>query len=84
MPGTAGFPDTRVQQAQVVVDFSDRAHGRAGVVGGRFLLDGDSGRQALDMVHIRFFHQGQELSGIGREGFYIAALAFGIECVERQ
>jgi hypothetical protein len=51
-------------------------------VRGGFLLDGNGGRQAFDVIDIRLFHQGQELAGIGRQGFNIAALAFGIEGVE--
>ena len=34
------------------------------------------------MVHIRLLHQFQELAGIGRQAFDIAALAFGIDGVE--
>ncbi|MNG07291.1 hypothetical protein D3C84_905840 [compost metagenome] len=37
----AGFTDPGKQQAQVVVDFGDGADGRARVVGGGLLLDGD-------------------------------------------
>jgi hypothetical protein len=33
------------------------------------------------MIHIRFFHPVEELTGIRAETFYIPALAFGIECV---
>ncbi len=38
---TAGRPGTGKQQAQVVVNFGDGAHGRARVVGGGLLLNGD-------------------------------------------
>ncbi|MNH13091.1 hypothetical protein D3C79_726530 [compost metagenome] len=37
----AGFTYPRKQQAQVVINFGDGAHGRARVVGGGLLLDGD-------------------------------------------
>ena len=36
------------------------------------------------MIHIRLLHQLQELAGIGRQRFHIAALALGINGVERQ
>jgi len=79
-----GLTDPGKQQAQVVVDFGDGADGRARVVGGGLLLDGDGRGKSLDMVHVRFLHQGEELAGIGGEGLHVAALAFGIEGIERQ
>ena len=36
-----GLPDTGIQQAQVVVDFGDGAHGGAGIAAGGLLLDGN-------------------------------------------
>ena len=47
-----------------------------------FLLDGDGGRQALDQIHIRLFHQLQKLARVGGERFHIAPLPFGIQGVE--
>lgn len=79
-----GLTDPGKQQAQVVVDFGDGTDGRARVVGGGLLLDGDGRGKSLDMVHVRFLHQGEELAGIGRERLHITALAFGIEGIERQ
>jgi hypothetical protein len=76
--------DAGEHQAQVVVDFGDRAHGRARVVAGRLLFDRDRRRQALDQVHVRLFHQLQELAGVGRERLDVAALALGVERVEGQ
>jgi hypothetical protein len=55
------------QQAQVIVDFGDGADGRARVVRGRFLLDGNRRAQAFDQVDIGLFHQLQKLSGVGRQ-----------------
>lgn len=74
--------DTCVQKSQVVVDFGDRADGRARVVRRRLLLDRDRGRKPLDQVDVRFLHQLQELTGIGRQALDVAALALGIERVE--
>ena len=53
------------QQAQIVIDFRDSTHGRAGILAGGLLLDGDRGREALDMVDIGLLHQFQELARIG-------------------
>jgi hypothetical protein len=50
--GTAGLAGTGEQQAKIVVDLGDSAHGRAGIVGRGLLLDGDRRRQALDVIHI--------------------------------
>jgi hypothetical protein len=52
---------TGEEQAQVVVDFGDRADGRARVVAGRLLLDRDRRRKALDQVDVRLLHALQEL-----------------------
>ncbi len=57
---------------------------RARVFRGGLLLEGDRGRQAVDAVDVGFAHQLQELAGIGRERFDVAALALGIDRVERQ
>lgn len=80
----AWLPDPGEQQPQVVVNLGDGADGRARVVGGGLLLDGDGRRQPLDVVHVRLLHQGEELAGIGGERLHIAALPLGIEGIERQ
>jgi hypothetical protein len=82
--GAARDAGAGVQQAQVVVDFCDRAHGGARVVAGGLLLDRDGRRQALDGVDVGFVHHRQELPGIGRQRLHVAALALGIEGVEGQ
>ena len=53
------------KQTQVVIDFRNRAHGGAGILGGGFLVDGNGGRQAVNGVHVRLFHLSQKLPGIG-------------------
>ena len=75
-------PDARVEQAQVVVDLGDGAHGRARVVARRFLLDRDRGREPLDQIDVGLFHELQELARVGRERFDVAALAFRVERIE--
>ena len=72
------------QQTQIVVNFSHRAHGRARVVAGGFLLNADGGRQALDQIHIRLVQAPQELARIRRQTLHITALPFGIQSVKRQ
>ena len=59
-------PYTRIEQAQVVIDLCCRPHCRTGVFTGRFLVDGNGWTQAVNGVHIWFFHISQELPGIGR------------------
>ncbi len=75
-------PGASEQQAQVVVDLGDRADGGAGVVRGRFLLDGNGWRQSFDMVDVGLFHHRQELAGVGRQGLDVASLPFGVKRVE--
>ncbi|MNX80910.1 hypothetical protein D3C86_1125830 [compost metagenome] len=82
--GRIGDADARPQQAHIVVNLGDRADGRARVLGRRLLFDGDGRRQALDQVDVRLAHQFQELARIGAERLDIAALALGVDGVERQ
>ncbi|MNY05432.1 hypothetical protein D3C86_1381550 [compost metagenome] len=76
--------DAGVEQAQVVVDLGDRAHGGARVVRGGLLLDGDRRRQPLDGVDVGLLHHRQELAGVGGQRFHVAALALGVQGVEGQ
>jgi hypothetical protein len=82
--GAIGRAGAGVEQAQVVVDLGDGAHGGAWVVAGGLLLDGNGRAQALNHIDIGLVGLLQELSGVGRETFDIAALALGIERIERQ
>ncbi len=50
--GTVRDADGGVEQAQVVVDFRDGAHGGAGAAAGGFLLDGDGGAESFDGIHV--------------------------------
>ena len=72
------------QQAQVIVDLGDGADGRARVVRGRLLLDGNRRRQALDQVDVGLLHQLQKLPGVGRQRFDVAPLTLCIQGVERE
>ena len=74
----------RPQQAQVVVNFRHRAHGRAWVAGRRLLVDGNGGGQAFDHVHVGLVHLAQELPRIGRKRVDIAPPPLGIDRVERK
>ena len=74
----------RPQQAQVVVNFRHRAHGRAWVAGRRLLVDGNGGGQAFDHVYVGLVHLSQELPRIGRKRVDIAPPALGIDRVERE
>ncbi|MEY9789773.1 hypothetical protein ABIE77_004332 [Sinorhizobium fredii] len=77
-----GNADACEKQAQIIVDFGDRADRRARVARRRLLFDRDRRRQPVDLVDIRLLHHLQELPGIGRQAFDIAALTFRIDGVE--
>ena len=81
---TVGLADPGPQQAQVVVDLGDRAHGGARVARGGLLVDRDGRRQALDGVHVGLVHLAQELARVGAQGLDVAALALGVDGVEGQ
>jgi len=57
---------------------------RARITGGALLIDRDRGRETVDVVHVRFLHQTQELASIGGQGFDVPALALGVNGIERQ
>ena len=82
--GGEGAGTLGIQQAQEVVDFRDSAHSASGVVARGFLLYGDDGGEAGDFFHLRLFQDAHEVLGIGGEGIHVAALAFGINGVERK
>ncbi len=79
-----GNAHAREQQAQVVVDLGNRAHGGTRVLAGGFLVDGNGGRKAVDGIQVGLAHLPQELAGIAGKAFHVAALAFGVDGVERQ
>ena len=79
-----GLAGTGKEQAQVVVYLGDGAHSGAGIFVSGLLLYGNHGREASDLVYIGTLHATKEVACIGREGLYIAALAFGKEGIERQ
>ena len=63
--GAVGDADPGIEQTEIVIDLRHRTHGGTGVAVGGFLIDGDRGRQPLDVLHIGLFHLPQELAGIG-------------------
>jgi hypothetical protein len=79
-----GVADTRPQEAQIVVDLRDRADRRPRVARCRLLVNRDGRRQALDRVDVGLVHLTQELPRVGRQRFDVAALALGVDRVERQ
>ncbi len=82
--GRIGARRPCVEQAQEVVDFGHRAHGRAGVLVGGLLLDGHHGAQPRDLVYVGALHRPHELARVGREGLHVAALSLGVDRVESQ
>jgi hypothetical protein len=64
------------------VDFGDRADRRSRVARRGFLLDGNSRREAVDLIDVRLLHHLQELPRVSGETLDIAALALGIDGVE--
>src|SRR5207244_4757843 len=79
-----GDADGSVEQAEVVVDLGDGAHGRARAAAGGLLLDGNGGAQALDRVYVRPLHLVEELAGVGGERLNVAALPLGMADVKSE
>src|SRR5205085_8971850 len=74
----------RPQKPQVVVDLGDGADGRARVARGGLLVDRDRRRESLDRVDVGLVHLTEELARIGGERLDVAALALGVDGVERE
>ncbi len=74
----------RPQEPQEIVDLRGRPDGRAAARRRILLLDGDRRRDPLDRVDQRFRHPLEELLGIRCERLDVAALALGVEGIERQ
>ena len=70
------------QKLQVVVQLGHSADGGAAGPHRVGLVDGDGGRYAVHPVDSGLVHAVQKLAGVGREGFHIAALAFGVQRVK--
>ena len=72
------------QQTQIVIDLGHRANGRPRVARGRLLIDRDRRRQALDRIDVGLVHLAEELTCVGAQRLDVAALALGVDRVERQ
>ena len=79
-----GMPQPGHEDAQVVVNFGDRADRRARALAGRLLLDADRRRKPADPLDPGFLERGQELAGVAREALDIPPLALGIKRVDGQ
>ncbi len=54
-----------IQKPEIVVNLRDGSDGGAGVIGCRFLIDGNGRGKTVDLIHIRFLRIPEKLSGIG-------------------
>ena len=77
-------PDACEQQPQVVVDFGDGRDRRTRVAGDALLVDGDGGREPIDVVDVGLLHQPEELPRVRGERLDITSLPLGVDGVEGQ
>ena len=82
--GAVGRTRSCPQQTKIVVDLRHGAHGGPGVFAGGFLVDGNGGTQALDIVHVRLVHLAQKHPGVGGKALHVPALTLSINGVKRQ
>src|SRR5262249_43806856 len=78
------LPQTRVEHAQEIRNFRDGADRASRVSPGGLLLNADRRRQPADVIDVRFWQLPEELPGVARQTFDVAALAFGVNRVERE
>src|SRR5262249_10948656 len=64
---TIKLSQSRVEDAQIIVDLRHRADGRARALAGRFLLDADGRGQPGDVLDLWFLHLPEKLPGISRQ-----------------
>ena len=74
--------DTSVEQTEIVIDLRDRTDRGTRVLGGRFLVDGDRGRQSVDRIHLGLLHLSEEHARVGGQALNIAALTLGVDGIE--
>ena len=87
--GTAAIGAVRranraVHDAEVIINFRDRAHRGTRGTRGRLLLDSNGRRKTVDRVDFRPFHLIEKLARVCRKRFHIAALPFGVNRVKCQ
>ena len=82
--GAVGDAHPGPEQTQVVIYFRYRAHCRPGAFGRCLLVNGNSGRQAVNGIHIRLVHLAQKLPGIGTQALHISPLSLGIDGIKGQ
>ena len=81
--GAVGAAGSGPQQAEEVVEFGGGGYGRTRIARRVFLSNGDGWSDAVDLFYVGLFHALQELARVGGERFDVAALAFGVDGVER-
>src|SRR5258708_25533613 len=73
-----------VEEAQIIIDFGDRANRGARVAAGGLLVNRNCRAKTLNVVDVGLVHLAEELAGVSGERFYVAALTFGVEGIEGQ
>ena len=76
--------DAGVQKSQEIVNFGGRSHCGTGIVVRGLLFYRYNRVKPGYLVHVGAFHPAQEIAGVGRKGFNVTALSFGVQGVERQ
>ena len=79
-----GVADPRVEEAQIVVDLSDRADRGARIVTGRSLFDRDRRAEPGDGVNVRLAKLLEKLAGVRRQALDVPALSFGVDRIESE
>ncbi len=73
-----------IDESEGIVNLGDRADRAPSRLPSVPLAQGDRRRDAFDAIGVGFIELRQKLSGVGRKRLDIAALAFGVQRVDRQ
>src|SRR5258706_201394 len=82
--GTVLSTEPSEEEAQKVIDFSDRSHRAFAAAARGALLDADGRRKAVDKINIRASKLLHKLPGVSVHRVQKAALSFGKEKIEGQ
>ena len=80
--GAVGDAHPGVEEAEVVGDLGDGAHGGPGRLRERSLLDGDGRAQAVDALDVGLRELLEELARVGAERLDVPPLPLGVDRVE--
>ena len=73
---------TSKEKSEIIVYLSSCSDGRTWILIGRFLFNGDDGRESCNLIYIRTLHISEEVACVCRESLNVSTLTFGENSIE--